>query len=155
MKLRIYKDWLFDREVMIVIAAASALANIEAITLVLGALLVRSFGHEFSHAAAVSVLGGKTSDICLGPGYSQHINFEASIRSLPWIYFAGVIFDTVLVVIVAFLLYSTTGTGFLPEWIFKLFALGILCLMVISHVVPKYSDFNNTLRSMGFCRVRT
>lgn len=149
MKLRIYKNWILNRTLIFAVVIISIIFGIYTIALLSGTFLIRSLGHEFSHAAIVTITGGNTEIISLGPGNSQFIDFSASKKALPFVYMAGMIFDTFMVLIAANILFTSESMGIFSDNILKLFAVIIIYLMVHSHLLIENSDFNNTLRSFS------
>jgi hypothetical protein len=149
MKLRIYRNWLKDRALAMTILIVSLILGIYTLALVFLVLLVRSFGHELSHAAIIRITGGKTEIISFGPGSSQYIDFTASVRALPFIYIAGAIFDTVLVLCVSCTLFVSADIGIVPGIVLKIFSVALLYLITAIHLFKKHSDFNNAIRIWG------
>lgn len=149
MKIMIFRDWLYNRLMMAIASIVSAVFGFAPLAVVFAALNIRSFGHEFSHASVVFCTGGKIDYISLGPGTHQIIDFESTDRAMPFVYLAGTIFDSILMMIVAGTLFISGDIAFVPGIILKIVAVIIIYLTAAFHMFVKQSDFNEALNCIG------
>lgn len=154
MKIVVDDDWILHRIAGIVIAISlicilQGIYRVEVgiLPIIIIAMVIRSVGHEFIHAFAVCLSGGITDRIQLGPGSIRFIDFSVIKTRRAGIYFAGFAFDTVMILFVAYLYYTSPAIGNVPAILLKTFAGGMILLLVLVNSAEK-SDFRNMVRCL-------
>lgn len=131
MKIKTDQAWVTGRIGFVILSLLCFIAGPFPALALMIITFQRTF-HEFVHAATVYFLGGKIYEISLGD--KSYVDFNVP-RGERIVFLSGFIFETVCVLIAAFLLFLAGG-------FFAGIGLGVLAITLYYTVVPKESDFN-------------
>jgi hypothetical protein len=134
--IEVSKSWIVSRLFWFVLAGIGILTGMAVLGLTLILVTSQRTFHEFAHAAAALVYGGIVEKVQLGPGNIQEITCIMPKRALGPYYFAGLLFDIMMLGACCFLLMSSGNLWY--------YTLGY-CLILIGlffHLIPDKSDLN-------------